>query len=176
MTYTTKRHQKDGHGDRFRLILPINYRLELSSDEYKEFMNNIMEWLPFPTDEAANQRSKKWESFAGGQYHYNLDGEILDALPFIPKTSKNDQHQAEMKKIGSMDNLERWFAQRIATGNRNNNLLKYAMALVDSGLDLLQVQQAVFAFNAKLSNGLTEDEIRSTILVSVSKQFGKKAA
>jgi hypothetical protein len=176
MTYTTKRHQKDGHGDRFRLILPINYRLELSSDEYKEFMNNIMEWLPFPTDEAANQRSKKWESFAGGQYHYNLDGEILDALPFIPKTSKNDQHQAEMKKISSMDNLERWFAQRIATGNRNNNLLKFAMALVDSGLDLLQVQQAVFAFNAKLSNGLTEDEIRSTILVSVSKQFGKKAA
>ncbi|WP_244832389.1 primase C-terminal domain-containing protein [Caballeronia sp. TF1N1] len=176
MTYTTKRHQKDGNGDRFRLILPINYRLDLSSDEYKAFMNSIMEWLPFPTDEAANQRSKKWESFAAGQYHYNMDGEILDALPFIPKTAKNEAHNEEMKKIASMDNLERWFAQRIATGNRNNNLLKYAMALVDSGLDLLQVTEAVSSFNAKLSNGLTDDELRQTIFVSVAKRFNKKAA
>jgi hypothetical protein len=176
MTYTTKRHQKDGHGDRFRLILPINYRLELNSDEYKAFMNSIMEWLPFPTDEAANQRSKKWESFEAGQYHYNLEGEILDALPFIPKTSKNDAFNEEMKKISSMDNLERWFAQRIASGNRNNNLLKYAMALVDGGMDLLQVTEAVSAFNSKLSNGLTEDELRQTIFVTVAKRFNKKAA
>lgn len=171
MTYTTKRHQTEGHGDRFRLILPINYRLDLSSDEYKEFMDNIMNWLPFPSDEAAKQRSKKWESYEPGQYHYNLDGEILDALRFIPKTAKNEAHNADMKKIESMDNLERWFAQRMASGNRNNNLLKYAMALVDSGLDLYSVQQAVLAFNAKLSNGLTEDEIRTTVLVSVSKRF-----
>jgi hypothetical protein len=175
MTYTTKRHQTEGHGDRFRLILPINYRLDLTSDEYKEFIDNIMEWLPFPSDEAAKQRSKKWESFAGGQYHYNLDGEILDALRFIPKTAKNEAHNAEMKKIESMDNLERWFAQRIASGNRNNNLLKYAMALVDSNMDLYSVQQAVLAFNAKLSNGLTEDEIRTTIFVSVAKRFSKAA-
>jgi hypothetical protein len=174
MTYTTKRHQKEGHGDRFRLVLPINYRLELSADEYKEMMNNVMAWLPFKTDEAANQRSKKWESYQPGQYHYNLDGTILDILSFIPKTKKNEDHQAEMKKIESMDNLERWFAQRIASGNRNNNLLKYAMALVDSGLDLYQVTQAVIAFNGKLSNGLTEDEIRQTILVSVSKRYSTK--
>jgi hypothetical protein len=174
MTYTTKRHQTDGHGDRFRLILPINYRLELNSDEYKEFMNNVMAWLPFKTDEAANQRSKKWESFAAGQYHYNLEGKLLDALPFIPKTKKNDEYQAGMKEIESMDNLERWFAGRIASGNRNNNLLKYAMALVDSGMDLYQVTQAVIAFNGKLSNGLTEEEIRSTILISVSKRYSTK--
>jgi len=175
MTYTTKRHQTEGHGDRFRLILPINYRLDLDSEEYKEFMNNVMEWLPFQTDTAANQRSKKWEGYPKGQYHYNLDGEILDALRFIPKTSKNEAHIAEMKKISSMDNLERWFAQRMASGNRNNNLLKFAMALVDSGLDLYQVQQATLAFNAKLSNGLPEDEIRQTIFVSVSKRFAKQA-
>jgi hypothetical protein len=73
-----------------------------------------------------------------------------------------------------MDNLERWFAGRIASGNRNNNLLKYAMALVDSGMDLYQVTQAVIAFNGKLSNGLTEEEIRSTILISVSKRYSTK--
>ena len=65
MTYTTKRHQTEEHGDRFRLVLPINYILELDSDEYKEFMNNVMMWLPFKTDESANQRSKKWETYQG---------------------------------------------------------------------------------------------------------------
>ena len=50
--------------------------LELDSEEYKEFMNNVMGWLPFKTDDSANQRSKKWESF-DGNYHYNFDGEIL---------------------------------------------------------------------------------------------------
>src|SRR5690606_32829371 len=51
MTYTTKRHTDTEH--RFRLILPINYVLHLDSDEYKEFMNSVMDWLPFTTDESA---------------------------------------------------------------------------------------------------------------------------
>jgi hypothetical protein len=171
LTYTTKRHQVDGNGDRFRLILPINYVLELDSDEFKEFMNNVMEWLPFKTDESANQRSKKWETFAGGQFHYNHDGEILDALRFIPKTSKNEQYRAELKKVESMDNLERWFAQRIASGNRNNQMIKFALALVDTGMDLLAVSKLVHAFNGKLNNPLSEDEINSTILVTVAKKI-----
>jgi hypothetical protein len=32
----------------------------------------------------------------------------------------------------------------------------------------------VIAFNGKLSNGLTEEEIRSTILISVSKRYSTK--
>lgn len=171
MTYTTKRHQVDGNGDRFRMLLPINYVLELDSEDYKEFMNSIMAWLPFKVDESVNQRAKKWETFAGGQFHYNNEGEILDALRFIPKTTKNEQHLSEMKKIESMDNLERWFAQRIASGNRNNNLLKYAMALVDSGMDLMSVNNQLLSFNGKLNTPLSEEEIRSTIMVSVAKRF-----
>ena len=176
LTYTTKRHQApDGeggtYGDRFRLILPINYHLQLNSDEYKEFMNNIMNWLPFPTDEAANQRSKKWESYAGGSYHYNLDGEILDALDFIPKTSRNEAYQNQTKELQSLDNLERWFAQRITSGNRNNQMIKFALALVDGGMGLVEVNKRVHEFNAKLNMPLKEDEIDSTIMVTVGKRF-----
>lgn len=174
MTYTTKRHQTEGHGDRFRLILPINYILELDSEEYKEFMNNVMSWLPFKTDESANQRAKKWESFDGGQFHYNMDGEILDALPFIPRTSKNEQYRQGFQKVESLDNLERWFAQRIATGSRNNQMIKYALALVDSGMDLMSVNKQVHAFNQKLNNPLSEDEINSTIMVSVAKRYQRQ--
>lgn len=170
MTYTTKRHQKEGHGDRFRLVLPINYILELDSDEYKEFMNNVMAWLPFKTDESANQRSKKWETYPG-QFYYNMDGEILDALPFIPKTSKNEAYKKGMQQLESLDNLERWFAQRIASGNRNNQMIKFALALVDSGMDLMSVAKQVHAFNKKLNSPLDEEEIDSTIMVTVAKRL-----
>ena len=97
LTYTTKRPDPNGE-HRFRLMLPINYHLELDSDDYKEFMNAVMEWLPFKTDESANQRSKKWESFDGGTYHYNLEGEVLDALDFIPKTSRNETHPSSNRR------------------------------------------------------------------------------
>lgn len=176
MTYTTKRHQKDGHGDRFRLILPINYHLALDSDEYKEFMNSFMDWLPFKSDESINQRAKKWETFDGGQYHYNLEGEILDALPFIPKTSRNEKYRKDTQSLASLDNLERWFAQRIASGNRNNQMIKYALALVDSGMDLITVQQQVHAFNKKLNNPMSDHEIDSTIMVTVAKRYQLAAA
>lgn len=172
MTYTTKRHQKEGHGDRFRLILPINYVLELDSEEYKEFMSNITNWLPFKTDEAANQRARKWETF-DGQFHYNMDGEVLDALKFIPKTTKNEQYKRSFQQVESLDNLERWFAQRIAMGNRNNQMLKYAMALVDTGMSLIEVTKQVHAFNDKLNNALDRNEIDTTILVSVAKKYTK---
>lgn len=170
MTYTTKRHGEDGQ-DRFRLVIPINYYLELSSEEYKEFMNSVMEWLPFKTDESANQRSKKWLTNPAAQCFTNTEGQVVDALPFIPRTAKNEQYRKEMKEVGSLDNLERWFAGRIATGNRNNNMIKFALALVDGGMDLLTVQKQVMSFNKKLNNPLPEEEIESTIMRTVARQF-----
>lgn len=171
LTYTTKRHTEEVN--RFRLILPINYVLELDSEEYKEFMNNVMGWLPFKTDESANQRAKKWETFDGGTFHYNFDGEILDALKFIPKTSKNEQYKQSFRQVESLDNLERWFAQRIANGNRNNQMLKYALALVDNGMSLMDVSKQVHAFNEKINTPLPKDEIDTTILVTVAKRYAK---
>jgi hypothetical protein len=155
-------------------MLPINYQLELDGNDYKEFMNAVMEWLPFPTDESANQREKKWEAFAGGAYHYNLEGEILDVLDFIPKTNRNESYRKQAQQLASLDNLERWFAQRIATGNRNNHMIKFALALVDSGMELIQVSKQVHEFNKKLNTPLTEDEIDSTIMVTVAKRFHKQ--
>lgn len=169
MTYTTKRHTDEQN--RFRLILPINYVLDLDSEEYREFMNNVMSWLPFKTDESANQRAKKWEAYEGGQYHYNFDGELLDALKFIPKTSKNEQYKQSFRQVESLDNLERWFAQRMAEGNRNNQMLKYALALVDMGMTLMEVSKQVHAFNEKINTPLSKNEIDTTILVTVAKRY-----
>lgn len=172
MTYTTKRHSDEEN--RFRLIIPMNYELHLDTEEYKEFMNNVMSWLPFETDESANQRAKKWMSCETGSYHYNLEANLLDVRDFIPRTSKNEQFQNQMKEVQSLDNLERWFASRIATGNRNNQMIKYALALVDSGWDFAQVQQAVHSFNKKLANPLPDDELNATVMVTVAKRFAGK--
>lgn len=171
LTYTTKRHTPDAN--RFRMLLPINYRLKLDSDDYKEFMRAIFAWLPFQTDESYDKREKKSESFAGGTYSYNLEGSVLDVLQFIPKTSRNEERKKESQQLGSLDNLERWFAQRIGGegSGRNNQMIKYALCLVDAGWDLPSVQKQVHAFNKKLSAPLDAGELDSTVMVTVAKKF-----
>ena len=170
LIYTTKRHTDEEH--RFRLILPTNYALKLDAKDYKEFMANIYEWLPFQVDDATNQRARKWLSH-DGHYEYN-DGEVLDVLPFIPKTSKNEERKALMNSQQSMDNLERWVCNNIGDGNRNNMLLRFAMILVDAGFDFEGVRSRVMDLNSKIADKLDEAEIMTTILVSAAKAIAKR--
>ena len=170
LLYTTKRHTADEN--RFRIILPINYELVMDAKDYKEFMAHIYEWLPFEVDTATNQRARKWLSH-DGHYEYN-EGEVLDALPFIPKTSKNEERKELMSSQQSMDNLERWVMNHIGDGNRNNMLLRYAMILVDGGFDFEAIRQRIVALNEKIVDKLEEAEIMSTVMVSVMKAISKR--
>ena len=170
LMYTTKRHTDVEN--RFRIVLPINYTLELDARDYKEFMSNIYEWLPFEVDTATGQRARKWMSH-DGHYEYN-DGNVLDALPFIPKTSKNEDRKALLNSQQSLDNLERWMLNNIGDGNRNNLLLRYAMIFVDAGFDFEAIRQKVINLNDKIADKLDEAEIMSTILVSVAKAIAKR--
>jgi hypothetical protein len=174
LTYTTKSHTKEEN--RFRLILPMNYRLYLDANEYKAFMNGVLSWLPFKSDESANQRSKKWETFDKGAYHYNREGALFDALPFIPKTAKNDAYRKASKEVSSLDNLERWFIERMVEGDRNNQMIKYALALLDDGMDFTEISEKVLALNGKLESPMDESRINASILVTVAKRLQQKAA
>ena len=170
LIYTTKRHTDVEN--RFRIILPINYTLELDAKDYKEFMSNIYEWLPFEVDTATGQRARKWMSH-DGYFEYN-DGDVLDALPFIPKTSKNEERKERLNSQQSMDNLERWVINNIGDGNRNNMLLRYAMILVDAGFDFEAIRLKVIDLNDKIADKLDEVEIMSTIMISVGKAISKR--
>lgn len=170
LIYTTKRHTDVEN--RFRIILPINYTLELDAKDYKEFMSNIYEWLPFEVDTATGQRARKWMSH-DGHYEYN-DGNVLDALPFIPKTSKNEERKERLNSQQSMDNLERWVINNIGDGNRNNMLLRYAMILVDAGFDFEAIRLKVIDLNDKIADKLDEVEIMGTIMISVGKAISKR--
>ncbi|TXH09429.1 MAG: DUF3987 domain-containing protein [Hyphomicrobiaceae bacterium] len=170
LIYTTKRHTDTEN--RFRIILPINYELQLDAKDYKEFMSNIYEWLPFEVDTATNQRARKWMSH-DGTFEYN-DGDVLDALPFIPKTSKNEERKELLNSQQSMDNLERWVINNIGDGNRNNMLLRYAMILLDGGFDFENIRQRVVELNNKIVDKLDEAEIMSTIMITVAKTISKR--
>jgi hypothetical protein len=170
LIYTTKRHTETEN--RFRIVLPINYELSLDAKDYKEFMSNIYEWLPFEVDTATNQRARKWMSH-DGTFEYN-EGDVLDALPFIPKTSKNEERKELMNSQQSMDNLERWVINNIGDGNRNNMLLRFAMILLDGGFDFETIRQRVMALNNKIADKLDEAEVMSTIMITVAKTISKR--
>jgi hypothetical protein len=170
MTYTTKRHTPSEN--RFRLLLPINYELKLDQEDYREFVNNLVNWLPFQvTDDCGNQRSKKWLTNANGTFHYNRDGKLIDALPFVPKTSKNELYKTGIGELKNFDSMERWFAQRFNDGSRNNQMIKFALALVDAGMSYSEIEGKVLAFNGKINNGLSPDELRNTVLVTVARKL-----
>lgn len=180
-TYTTKRHQTlvDGEvRDRFRIILPINYHLSMDTEEYREFMQGILSWLPFQTDTGALQRSKAWGTYGPCHFHANRKGVLFDALPFIPRTEKNAQHQETMKKIANLGALERWFAPRIGAegSGRNNQMIKYALALVDSGMSYAEVEARVLAFDRQLQHPIGDAELRASVLVTAAKRCQLKMA
>jgi hypothetical protein len=108
-----------------------------------------------------------------GTFEYN-EGEVLDALPFIPKTSKNEERKELMNSQQSMDNLERWVINNIGDGNRNNLLLRFAMILLDGGFDLDAIRSRVMDLNNKIADKLDEAEIFSTIMVTVAKAMAKR--
>lgn len=168
--YTTKSHAPDKN--RFRIILPLTHRVKLDAIEFKTFMNNIYEWLPFKVDEQTNQRSRKWASNKG-QYFYN-EGQLLDSLVFIPKTAKSEERNRRTAELHNLTNIERWFIQETGEGNRSNNLIRYALMLVDAGHDITSVTNNVLALNGKLIEPLPEAEIYSTIIVSANKAIVQK--
>lgn len=168
LIHTTKRHTEQDH--RFRLILPMNYILKLNESDYKEFMQNLFEWLPFTVDINTGQRSRKWATTEGTQVHQN-SGELLDALLFIPRTSKNDERKARTLQLQDMSGVERWFMMNSNTGNRNNQLARYGFMLVDSGFQLDEIKSKINSLNQRLENPLSKDEIETTIFKSVGKKY-----
>ena len=150
----------------------MNYTLELDAKDYKEFMSNLYEWLPFEVDTSTNQRARKWLSH-DGHYEYH-DGELLDVLPFIPKTSKNEERKAQLNTQQQMDNLERWVLNNSGDGNRNNMLLRYAMILLDAGYGFEDIRSRVVQLNNKMPDKLDEAELMVTIMVTVGKQLASR--
>ena len=171
LIYTTKRHTPQDN--RFRLILPLNFFLKLNGPDYREFMSNLLEWIPFNVDTGTNQRSRKWLTHPGS-CTYLPGTKLVDVMEFIPRTAKNDERKKLLSEE-SLSNLERWFLQNTADGNRSSQMVKYALMLVDQGKDFDEIRSAVYGLNSKLQDKLSDNEIKQTILVTASKALKKRS-
>lgn len=164
MSYTTKSHTDEVN--RYRIIMPINYVLNLDREEYRECMQAVLQTLPFECDPATADIARKWMCNEGDVYVN--EGELFDILPFIPNTSRNEERQAHFQTQSDLDNLERWVINNTGSGNRNDQIYKYAMVLADAGKDLEEIGNLVRSMNDKLSDKLSDEEIMNTVLRSVS--------
>ena len=72
-----------------------------------------------------------------------------------------------------MNCLERWFATKMTLGNRNNTMIKYALALADTHMSLDDIKSVITAFNKKLEIPLPMDELTSTVFVTVGKKLSE---
>lgn len=162
---TTKRSTDEKN--RFRIIFPLSHIVKLNAVEYSKFMNNVFKWLPFNVDTGAKDNARKWASFNGKTYYQ--EGSLLDAMLFIPQTRKEEEQHVRYLDMQSMDNLERWFFANTDNGNRSNQIIKYALAMVDNGADIETVRTSILEFNRKLKESLPEEEIHSTIMITVTK-------
>ena len=158
--------------DRFRLLIPLSHNLKLNSKDYKEFMNNIINWFPFESDQGANQQSRKWNCNPKSLQVVANDGKLLNVLPFIPHTSVNDSYKSFNKNITDVGALEKFFYSEINDGaGRNNNIFKYAMILKENGYSLDDVKERIVLFNNNLEIPLTERELSETIYKSLAKKY-----
>ncbi len=166
---TTKRHTPEVN--RFRLILPISHTVKLKPMEYAKFMQNVFDWLPFNVDAQAKDIARKWQSH-NGEYFYN-EGQLVDATLFIPETKKANEMRTKLSEEG-IDNIEKWFKLNTSEGNRANHLYRYGMVLIDNGYDLVNIIESLIRFNSSLDQPLSEQQLQSSTLASITKKYNEK--
>lgn len=179
LIHTTKRHNQelDENGnpiERFRVILPIKYTLNLSTQDYKKFMQNIEKYFSFSSDSATFQASRKWLTKIPNQVikFYENKGELFDVISLIPNTIKEKEFNILTESISNLEPIERFFRYEIeANGNRNNHLIRYGLMLVDSGKSQEEIEKTILNFNSQLTNPLPVPEIESTIFKSIQNKL-----
>lgn len=163
--YTTKSHTPQKH--RFRVILPMKYKLFLNDEDYKLFMNNVFDSLPFQVDDKCKDIARNWLT-NNGTVITGSGTELFDPRPYIPESAQDKERKNEKKKYSNLDNIARWFVKQIKPGNRNHMLYRYGIMLKDMGLDLDDVKDKVRLLNSRVNAPLSQEELDNTIFSSIS--------
>jgi len=170
---TTRNHNKEKNGkirDRFRIFLPMTVELKLNELDFKAFMTNVMEDFPIEVDEACKDIARFYFGHAGADYAYN-DGSLFDPADYIPNTEPNKKRIKFNSELGDIGSLEKWFLKRMASGNRNDMLIKFALALVDADKEYEEIESRCMTLNSRLEDPISQKEISSTILSTVRKKL-----
>jgi len=169
--YETKRSTPANN--RFRIIIPLSHTLKLDKDDFKAFMTNVFEYMPFSVDTATSDVARKWLSNTSTPI--TNEGKMLDVYDFLPNTKKQEEMHEASVRITDADSVQKYFLLNHQSG-RNNAALKYAFMLLDNGHSSDEVILLARDFNSKLVNPLTTNELSSTVFKSVYKKEAEMEA
>jgi len=178
--YTTRNHQKDKDGlvsDRYRVILPLKYEINIEPDRYPQFIENICNAIGITVyDTNALDMSRLWFTNPVGSVFKNEEGILLDPIPFMPETKLDEQiEQVDIitddeeidKRINGMI---RWTISNSYEGNRNMNLLKLGLFVYDLTGSKDMSESIIFSTNHLLNEPISDKEIKSTILKTIRRK------
>lgn len=177
--YTTKSHQKDKGGviaDRFRVILPFKFVVNIDADRFIELYDNIANAINLQVyDHNAKDISRLWFTNKEAEIYTNV-GELLDPIPYLPETKVNElieKQKASLENVdvNDMDNIERriygikkWFLNSTYKGNRVNNLFRVGSFVRDL-TNASYAMEIVYELNSMLAEPLKESEVRKFIRI-----------
>lgn len=172
---TTRNHQKEKKGkieDRFRIVLPMEYTLDLDAETYTQMMKNLFEDLPIEVDKLSDI-GRMYFSSAESKYWYN-DGVLFSADKYIPHTQEEDLYKKEGVKLSkkNINGISQWCI-RNQSGGRNNTLIKLALLLVDKGFTHDEAKEEIKRVNQQFDSPLSQSELERTIFKTLVKREEK---
>ena len=164
MIYTTKSHNKDGKGERFRLLLPTEYEFFVTPEQHKQMYENIANAFDVVAyDKATRNVSRLWFTNQEAIIIKSENGDLLDVRRFLPETTTSKKFEKTMKVITAdekdirVQGFLKWFFASTATGSRNVNLYKFKKFLDYLGVP---ARPKIEKYNAMLDEPLPDKEIR----------------
>lgn len=175
LIYTTKSHQKEGKGDRYRIVIPTNKEYFVTSEQHKDMMDNVAKILGVEIyDRQTRNVSRLWYTNETGDVWVNKTNKLFDITKCIPsmETSKKLMTKIEDVEVLNLDarvaGIYRWFFLTTAEGNRNESCFRITKMMQDLGMSNSDIEQHLTSMNLMLDVPLPDVEVR-TILRSALK-------
>ena len=161
--YTTKSHQQEGKGDRFRVLIPTMTEFFVTPEQHKQMYENVANAFEVTAyDRATRNVSRLWFTNPDAEI-ITQQGQLLDITKFLPETTSNSKFSNAIKKAteGESDvkiqGFMKWFFATTGNGNRNDHLFRFKKYLDDMGV---KAEPLVTKCNAMLDEPLPDKELR----------------
>lgn len=173
---TTRNHQIEKKGiiaDRFRIVLPMEYALDLEADTYTQMMKNMFDDLPIEVDRLADI-GRMYFSSKDCEHWYN-EGRLFNADKYIPYTQEEETYKKESTRLSkkNINGISQWVIRNQGIG-RNQSLIKLALLLVDKGFSHSEAKEEISRVNEQFDTPLSKSELERTIFKTISKKEEKE--
>ena len=176
LIYTTKSHQKEGKGDRYRIVMPTNKEYFVTAEQHKEMMDNVAKILGVEIyDRQTRNVSRLWYTNETGELWVNKKDKLFDVTSCIPSMESSKKLMSQMDDVevlnldSRIDGVYRWFFLTTAEGNRNESLFRVVKLMKDLSVDSNEIEDHATKMNAMLDIPLHESEVRTIIRSGLNK-------